>query len=93
MDPNLRITLKDIVKKPLYKDLNWEAIRKRDIYAFDKIPYTPNANKFRYLLEDDYPDVSNLVSCPPSACNKDDPGSASSPTKRLLGDFTVYKVN
>lgn len=62
VDPNLRITLKDIVRKPFFKDLNWEAIRKRDLYAFDTIPYKPNVNKFRYLLDDDYPDISNLVS-------------------------------
>ena len=62
MDPNLRITLKEIVKKPFFKDLNWEAIRLRADNAFESIPYIPNGNKFRYLLEDEYPDVSNLIS-------------------------------
>ena len=85
IEPDLRITLKDMVKKPFFKDLNWESIRNRDIYAFDKVFFTPNPNKFRYLLQDKYPNISNIPG--------NSPLLPESPNKHLLGDFTIYKVN
>ena len=64
-------------------------------------PYKPNPMKFRYLLQNNYETLSNLGTITQS--NNDDnplkmaadPGSACSPSpkKRMLGDFTMYKVN
>lgn len=49
VDPNLRITIKDMMKKPFFKDVNWDQVRHRQI-DFEKVPFKPNANKYRYLL-------------------------------------------
>jgi len=59
---------------------------------FDSVPFKPNANKYRYLLQNEYPDISSL-GAKSSTVVVDEPGSASSPGKKLLGDFTLYKVN
>jgi hypothetical protein len=97
----LRITFKDIIKKSFFRDLDWESIRKKDIDP-DEIPYKPNPNKYKYLLENNYEETSNLVRLQPGTsasipgqtpCTVNEPESASSPKKRLLGDFTIYKVN
>ena len=83
-----------MMKKSFFKDIDWEAMRNKKINEED-IPYKPNPNKYRYLLHNEYEEVSNLIRAG-NALSPDqvtEPGSASSPKKRLLGDFTIYKVN
>jgi hypothetical protein len=70
-------------------------MRNKEIHP-EEIPFKPNPNKYRYLLHNPFEDISNLIRA--SAVGSPDqipnePTSASSPKKRLLGDFTVYKVN
>lgn len=83
-----------MMKKSFFKDIDWEAMRNKKIDPED-IPYKPNPNKYRYLLQNEYEEVSNLIRAgnPTSPEQVTEPGSASSPKKRLLGDFTIYKVN
>ena len=77
--------MKEITKKQFFKDVNWEKLRKRDIDP-ESVPYLPNPNKYRYLLQNTYEETTNLLV--PSA---DSPDPIQ--TKKLLGDFTLYKVN
>jgi len=49
VEPNLRITVKDLMKKQFFKDTDWDRIRNRQIDSSD-IPYKPNPNKYRYIL-------------------------------------------
>ena len=37
------------MKKSYFKDINWEAMRNRNIKPED-IPFKPNPNKYKYLL-------------------------------------------
>lgn len=89
VDPNLRITIKEIMKKSFYKDTNWERVRERD-FDSDEIPFKQSSDKHHHLLFNSYPQISNLLTI---ADEKSELGSATSPQKRLLGDFTLYKVN
>jgi hypothetical protein len=50
VEPNLRISIKEMMKKGFFKDFDWEKIRNKEIDD-DSIPYKPNPNKYRYLLE------------------------------------------
>ena len=82
------------MKKSFFKDIEWENMRNKNISP-DDVPYKPNPNKYRYLLQNEYEQVSNLTR-PGNITSPDqvtEPDSASSPKKRLLGDFTIYKVN
>jgi len=89
VEPNCRITIKEMMKKSFFRDSNWEKIRNRQIDP-DTVPYKSNPNKYRYLLHNQYPEISNLV----DKASQDEPGSGgSSPHKRLLGDFSMHKVN
>ena len=47
------------MKKAFFKDINWEKVRNRDIDAKD-VPYQPNENKYKYILNNAYPDISNI---------------------------------
>ena len=62
VDPNQRITVKEIMKKAFFREVNWERVRAREISATDGdyIPYKPNPNKYRYLLQNSYEQISNL---------------------------------
>jgi len=62
VDPNQRITVKEIMKKAFFREVNWERVRAREISAADGdyIPYKPNPNKYRYLLQNSYEQISNL---------------------------------
>ena len=62
VDPNLRITVKDIMKKAFFREVNWERIRAREISPADGdyIPYKPNPNAYRYLLFNQYEAISNV---------------------------------
>ena len=59
VEPNLRITIKDIMKKAFFKDINWDKVRHLNI-DYESIPYHANENKYRYILQNKYDDVSNL---------------------------------
>lgn len=86
------------MKKGFFKDFDWEKIRNKEIDD-DSIPYKPNPNKYRYLLENQYDSTSNLMRLQPQTATSlvgqipEEPESASPKPKRLLGDFTMYKVN
>lgn len=101
-EPNLRITIKDIMKSPFFKDYDWDKLRNKVIDPKD-VPYKPNPGKYRYILSNSYEDTCSGT-VPESrpgteqrtrsgAGDYDAPGSAKSPRKKLLGDYTVYKVN
>ena len=102
VEPNLRISVKEMTKKSFFKDMDWESIRNKQQDPED-IPYKPNPNKYQYLLDNEYEEVSNLYRGQPGTAASmpgqtpltanEEPGSASSPKKRMLGDFTIYKVN
>ena len=89
------------MKKQFYKDIDWTKVRQRD-FDSDDIPYKSNPNKYKYLLSNEYPFVSNLngviqtptnVFTEGSTDKASDPNRTNSPQKKLLGDFTLYKVN
>lgn len=83
------------MKKNFFKDIDWDRMRNKEILP-EEIPFKPNPNKYRYLIHNEYEEVSNLIRVPainPPDQIPNEPGSASSPKKRLLGDFTIYKVN
>ena len=86
VEPNLRITIREMMRKAFFKDINWDKVRQRDI-DYESVPYRPNANKYKYILQNKYEEVSNL-----QGINSDENGGESSP-KKLLGDFTMIKVN
>lgn len=50
------------MKKAFFREVNWERIRAREISAADGdyIPYKPNPNAYRYLLQNQYEEISNL---------------------------------
>jgi hypothetical protein len=51
-------------------------------------PYMPNANKYRYLLQNQYPEVTSQTA--PEQFKASDYISAEQPARtKLLGDFTV----
>jgi hypothetical protein len=87
-----------MMKKGFFKDMDWEKIRNKEIDS-ESIPYKPNPNKYKYLLDNQYEDVSSLLKLQPCTATSlvgqtpDEPESASPKPKRLLGDFTMYKVN
>ena len=60
VEPNLRISLKDMMKKSFFKDIDWDKIRRKDIDP-ESIPYKPNPNKYKYLLDNQYEPTSNLA--------------------------------
>ena len=49
MEPNLRITVKDMHKKSYFKDIDFDKMRNKKIDP-EHIPFKPNPNKYRYLL-------------------------------------------
>jgi len=49
VEPDLRISLKDLPKKPYFKDFDFEKIRHRKIDE-SKIPFKPSPHKFKYVL-------------------------------------------
>lgn len=49
VDPNNRITLKEMLEKSFFKDVDWDRIRHKQIDK-DEVPYKPNPNKYRYIL-------------------------------------------
>jgi hypothetical protein len=58
----------------------------------DPVPYKPNPQKYRYLLQNKYNQISSLK----GEVNQNgeiSPTKVDSPKKNLLGDFTMYKVN
>jgi len=60
VEPNLRITAKEIMKKSFFKEIDWDAMRNKNIEPED-IPYKPNPNKYRYLIHNEYEEHSNLI--------------------------------
>ena len=88
VEPNLRITIPDIMKKSFYSDFDWCKIRNKDIEPAD-IPYKPNPQKYRYLLANEYPLQSSQV----QASSGMETNNDQSPKKSFLGDFTMFKVN
>ena len=117
VEPNLRLTIDGIMKKPYFKEFDWDRIRDRD-WRYEMMsdasgshdddgkfgqnvepPYKPNPNAFKYLLNNNYELISNLDGIndnSPSPLIAKEPnsgGTAGSPRKRVLGDFTMYKLN
>uniref|UniRef100_A0A7S3CPC5 Uncharacterized protein n=1 Tax=Strombidium rassoulzadegani TaxID=1082188 RepID=A0A7S3CPC5_9SPIT len=100
VDPNMRISINEVMKKSYFKETNWEQVRAKK-FDPDDVPYKPNPNKYRYLLQNKYPEMTNLDSSQappggPQAPGAQPPNSEalfSSPKKSLLGDFTILKVN
>ena len=69
---------------------NWDRIRKRDIDS-EEVPFVPNLTKFNYVFNETHPEISNITGTEKSP---NEPNSSlSQNNKRLLGDFTIYKVN
>jgi serine/threonine protein kinase len=87
VDPNLRITIDQIKEKSFFKDVDWEAVKQGQ---FDELPpYTPNPQKYKYILYNSYPEVSNLDSSLPNTNIFNDTPQKS----KILGDFTMQKIN
>ena len=72
--------------KSFFKDTDWDQMRHKT-FSEEAVPYRPNPNKYRYLLHNEYPEISNLDSA------TTDLSKGESPKKNLLGDFTMMKVN
>jgi hypothetical protein len=79
VEPNLRISVKEMMKKSFFKDMDWEKIRKREIDE-DDIPYKPNPNKYKYLLINEYEEKSNLIKFQPGSANTANGLSPEEPT-------------
>ena len=60
-DPEMRPSIDKLMKHRLFMELKpadyWQKIRAK---TFQEVPYKPNPLKYAYLLQNDYPTVSNL---------------------------------
>ncbi len=62
------------------------------------MPFKPNPMKYRYLLQNKYPQISSVHGLldeggEEATTSTSGPAKIESPKRNLLGDFTMYKVN
>jgi hypothetical protein len=90
LEPNLRLSIKDIKKHRFFSDIDWEKVKRRQL---DPVPFKPDPNKYKDLLSNEYETVSNLKRASVwGAANKQ--ARAESPKKGyFLGDISLYKIN
>jgi hypothetical protein len=65
-EPNLRISLKQMSQHKFFSGVDWKEVSEKKL----PVPYTPNPMKYKYLLSNTYPDVSNLTTEEPASAGK-----------------------
>lgn len=88
VDPNLRINIEQMKEKHFFSEVDWDMIKRGQMDMSP--PFSANANKYKYILFNTYPVISNMND---QNSNNVFISSDTPQKSKVLGDFTLQKIN